>query len=148
MNSFLEDANWIYILAGVISILKVPSVFVDSMCIVAASSSMGFYAALLEPHLRQVISLIKVSRLINYCSLTIFTVQPHWDVDECHVCPERRNVRCYCTIHRTTLRQRRFAQNAHHGGVHCHFYWLPPCWTRAFLWCYSVSQFLFFNFVF
>ncbi|XP_065334517.1 MFS-type transporter SLC18B1-like [Cloeon dipterum] len=38
---------------GVFAILKVPSVLVNSLCIAAASSSMGFYSALLEPHLRQ-----------------------------------------------------------------------------------------------
>ncbi|XP_059490056.1 MFS-type transporter SLC18B1-like [Neocloeon triangulifer] len=38
---------------GVFSILKIPAVLIDSMCIVSASSSMGFYSALLEPHLRQ-----------------------------------------------------------------------------------------------
>nr|CAD7570122.1 unnamed protein product [Timema californicum] len=36
------------------SILKVPSVVLDTFCTTAAAISMGFYSATLEPHLRQV----------------------------------------------------------------------------------------------
>ncbi|XP_026686140.1 aquaporin-1-like [Diaphorina citri] len=34
-------------------VLRVPAVFLDSVSICAASSSMGFYTAVLEPHLRE-----------------------------------------------------------------------------------------------
>nr|CAD7441725.1 unnamed protein product [Timema bartmani] len=43
------------------SILKVPSVVLDTFCTTAAAISMGFYSATLEPHLRQDLSnLVKV----------------------------------------------------------------------------------------
>ncbi|RZF38885.1 hypothetical protein LSTR_LSTR006542 [Laodelphax striatellus] len=39
--------------ATIFSILKVPAVFLNSVSVVATSISMGYYAATLEPHLRQ-----------------------------------------------------------------------------------------------
>ncbi|CAG2054907.1 unnamed protein product [Timema podura] len=39
------------------SILKVPSVVLDTFCTTAAAISMGFYSATLEPHLRQILSM-------------------------------------------------------------------------------------------
>jgi hypothetical protein len=44
----------VYVTAGVFAMLSLPAVLVDALCIMAASSSMGFYAATLEPNLRQV----------------------------------------------------------------------------------------------
>uniref|UniRef100_A0A1B6CFK8 Major facilitator superfamily (MFS) profile domain-containing protein n=1 Tax=Clastoptera arizonana TaxID=38151 RepID=A0A1B6CFK8_9HEMI len=39
--------------ADMMSILKIPAVLLNSFCVVGTSLSMGFYTAILEPHLRQ-----------------------------------------------------------------------------------------------
>nr|CAD7452822.1 unnamed protein product [Timema tahoe] len=53
--------NWVSPTCNLWSILKVPSVVLDTFCTTAAAISMGFYSATLEPHLRQDLSnLVKV----------------------------------------------------------------------------------------
>ncbi|KAF4522396.1 hypothetical protein B566_EDAN012979 [Ephemera danica] len=55
---------FVYLTNGILSALAVPAILVDSICIVASASAMGFYAATLEPHLRQLEPLVLSSMFV------------------------------------------------------------------------------------